>query len=281
MASDLDKMRARLRAAQAPKVADVRAPIDEESINCLDCGGSGMVHAAVDAAKARSKVACSACGGSGLRYAGEPIARGVKPSKVLSTAYVDGAWLDGDAELRLTLTSDPPDAARITMCDADIVLTGPAPITPKPKTFPAEVRVRFSNTAFLQVGVMICFGVVHAKDGTILATFPLPNVIHSGGDYNVDFTIDMDATARELLKTMPGVFEGALKIPDDASVVKVETKHHEDDLLAFTKPTKMKPARRPKLCAMCGRMMTGFDRLKRDKVCSACASTGRKGTAAR
>jgi hypothetical protein len=259
--TDLEKLRARLRTTAAPVVEVVRAPIDEDNVSCSDCGGGGQGPFG----------ACRTCGGSGMRYTGEPIARGVRPTKELSTAYLDGAWLDNEIQLRLTLTSDPPDASNIKACDADVVLTGPALIlgSRAHEKLPAEFSVRYSTKMFKQVGVMICYGVVHSEDGLVLATFPLPRHIHSGGDHTVKFKIDMDETTKDLVKTMPGIFK---KTVEDASgtLATASTKHRKEDLMAMTSR-----------CRLCGkRLRIGLVHAgKRD--CEACTAAGRKATTAR
>jgi hypothetical protein len=72
--SDLDKLRARLRAA---KVVDavVETPVDEEAVNCWSCGGRGKT--------GKTGVDCPECEGSGVRL-GAPKKRGRKPK--------DPAW---------------------------------------------------------------------------------------------------------------------------------------------------------------------------------------------
>ena len=185
--SDLDKMRARLREASAEPTPEVSVPIDEESVNCIGCGGSGKIgFTGIEP----GRVDCPECGGSGVRLEGERAPRRPKMSKKLADAWM-GTMDFGKKSLRVTLLSDEPSPLAMTMDEVDdeTKLTGPGLITDKiaPGT---ETSVRFSKRMFIRPGGMICFGVIHDEPGTILSVFKLGSIIHDGDEFRASFKMD-------------------------------------------------------------------------------------------
>ena len=83
--SDIDEIRARLRQAEAVEV-EVVVPIDEESVNCLRCGGSGKTGFT---GIRPGRVDCPDCDGSGIRLEGEKAPRRPKTSKKVADALMD------------------------------------------------------------------------------------------------------------------------------------------------------------------------------------------------
>lgn len=200
--SDVDKIRARLRQAEAVEV-EVVVPIDEESVNCLRCGGSGKTHAPEDGARARSMIDCPDCDGSGVRLEGEKAPSRPKTSKKVAEALMDLATKPTKG-LCLTLVSDepPPLALNMEEVDDETKLTGPALLTSKVE-YGIETSVRFSEAMFIRSGGMISFGIVHDVEGEIVSVFPLGRVIHMGGEFRATFRIGAApplAARRPLLK---------------------------------------------------------------------------------
>ncbi len=252
--SELDKMRAALRAAAPASPAQVVVPVDDEDMRCMLCGGTGQFDGAQ----------CKECGGCGLKREGEKAPR-LKLSKAASEALMDKMWFGPAMGMRVTLLSDEPSPLADFMSEVDdeTKLTGAGLITDKIADG-VETSVRFSKRMFVRPGGMIRFGVIHNAEGAIASVFKMTPVIHDGDEYRARFKMAEEKRARRPPKPAaeakkPEELDGFSLLDSDAPGEWLSSKMKER--AAETK-THLKPF--PRECVDCGKKLvfrppSGYD----------------------